>query len=477
MLYTIDEAETFITANKSKVNPQYRPFFHAAPPIGWINDPNGVVYYRNQYHVFYQFYPYGTSWGAPHWGHFVSSDLVVFHDEKVALAPDNIDETGCFSGGAVVNPKNQDELILAYTQHYENGIVRQRQNIARSFDGITFTKRPGSVLTENNLPKNAVKGDFRDPRPIYRAPYYYLFVGSKSLDNIGQILVFRSLDLEHFQFHFTIGPDRRFGTMAECPDFFTLDGKDVILVSATALPSDGVRYKNVNSSLVVIGRFDLENKKYTIESVDEIDLGHDFYAPQTLLDNQNRRIMIAWMNMWGKPYYTALQNHGWNGSLTFPRLLSIKNNHLYQTPVPEIEHYHGNKLPFLNGTTFSKHADLSWTLDMTTDWELRFAHPTNDHDYFVVSGQGGFISLDSSQSLNFPQDKRTFLKKYLGPVSLRILLDTSSVEVFVDGGSETITSLVYIDAPEYRLKFIGNPKSFVQSALYPVTMKAGEAKR
>ena len=109
---TLFQANEYINKNKHKVNLQFRLKYHAMPEIGWMNDPNGLVFYRGQYHIFYQFHPYQSVWGPMHWGHMVSQDLIHFEHQPVALAPDQADESGCFSGSAVVDIKDPQQLNL-----------------------------------------------------------------------------------------------------------------------------------------------------------------------------------------------------------------------------------------------------------------------------------------------------------------------------------------------------------------------------
>ena len=116
MEYTLKQSNNYLLTHAGRINMQYRPRYHFAPPVGWMNDPNGVCYFRGAMHVFYQYYPYDSCWGPMHWGHAYTRDNCVFHHCKVALAPDRADESGCFSGGAIVN---KDELVLMYTKHYE----------------------------------------------------------------------------------------------------------------------------------------------------------------------------------------------------------------------------------------------------------------------------------------------------------------------------------------------------------------------
>lgn len=467
MTYTLEKAQSYIENNLQNVNHFYQPKFHACPQIGWMNDPNGVIYFNGKYHVFYQYHPYTPFWGPMHWGHFVSRDLLHFEHAAVALAPDNSEESGCFSGGAIVNTNH--ELVLMYTQHYEKDGVRERQNIAVSQDGFTFVKKQHSVLTENHIPSHASKTDFRDPRPIQIGNTYYVLVGSKSTNNIGQILVYSSHDLQSFEYHSTIGPDIRFGEMGECPDLFTLDGCDVLILSGIKVPQQGKEYRKVNSSIAFIGKFDLLNKFYRIDTMHEIDIGHDFYAPQTLLDGKGRRIMVAWMNMWGKEYFTSTRGHNWAGAITLPRVLSVKNQHLYQKPIDEIDDISILAGSLKNDVMIGKQARIILEIDNTKPWALRLANPKDRDDYYEIGGKDRFIYSSSIHSQQYPQtsieSRYTYTK-----LKVDIIIDASSIEVFLDSGKETITTNVFFENNEF-VTILKDSDAFLAAEYYVIQLK------
>ena len=186
--YTVEDANLFIEKNKHLVNTQYKPEEHFTAEIGWINDPNGFVYFRGEYHLFYQFYPYDSAWGPMHWGHAKSKDLIHWEHLPVALAPDqDYDRSGCFSGSAIVK---DDRLWIMYTGHIdEEGSIRQLQNIAYSDDGIHFTKiLENPVLTGADLPEELIVSEFRDPKLFEKDGRYYSVVASKHKDNVGCVV-------------------------------------------------------------------------------------------------------------------------------------------------------------------------------------------------------------------------------------------------------------------------------------------------
>ena len=147
MAYSTKQANEYIAANAPSVNGAYGPKYHVIPPIGWMNDPNGLVYFRGKYHLFYQYNPYSEDPGAMHWGHAVSDDLISYADAGVALAPTEKDETSCFSGGGIAV---DGALNLLYTRHYEiSDTKKEKVCLVKSLDGKEFLKKRHSVFNND----------------------------------------------------------------------------------------------------------------------------------------------------------------------------------------------------------------------------------------------------------------------------------------------------------------------------------------
>lgn len=447
MNLTTKQADEYIGA---KATDGRRPKYHLAPPVGWMNDPNGLTYYRGAYHLFYQYHPYDTLWGPMHWGHARSEDLLSFEPLPVALAPDGEEEDGCFSGGAVVRG---DELVLLYTRHYEReGFKRQVQCKAVSRDGVRFTKERGVCIDTAGLPEGASRTDFRDPNPVRIGDRYFIFVGSKNERDEGQILVFESSDLSNFTYFTTIF-DKRFGVMAECPDFFTLGGKDVLILSAIALPREGDKFRNVSACVYAVGKFDLEQKRFDIEYLDEIDGGYDFYAPQTLLDGRGRRVMMAWLQIWGEKYFLHEKGFDWNGSMTAPRVLSLKGGRLCQQPIDELKNYYGAEIDYFDGATVTKVQDAEFVLSEGAS--VRFENPALSQEYFELGVRDKTLYFDGSALPGEKKECRRVCGVDGDCVSVRLLLDSYSAEAFVGGGEHTFTAAVFMGGDRYRVRMSG----------------------
>ena len=460
MNHTKEQANNYITAQKTMVNPKHRHHFHLMPEVGWMNDPNGFIYFEGYYHLFYQFYPYEAKWGPMHWGHARTKDFVRFEHLPVALAPDLAHEDGIFSGGAAVY---QNKLVLMYTSHYHQAYQLQEQSLAESTDGIHFDKVGNKpVITINDLPEGSSKTDFRDPNPVEIDGKHFVLIGSSTLDKQGQILVYQTEDFKTFRYLNAI-KHPLFGEIAECPDLFLLDGKHVLLFSATNLKQVNGRFKNVNSSLYAVGHFDSTTGEFNFEHVDELDAGHHYYAPQTLLNPNQERVSIAWMEMWGKDYYTALNDHKWAGALTLPRRLHVLNNKVIQTPM------HLDDLKVLQEKTVShqaihssKYFHLSGTIKPNQDFMLQIGE-SNDYVSFKVSKDS--ITLDTSKTALFPLEAR-MVTHDLEIVSFDLVMDNSSLELFIKDLDKSITTRVYFNQDTLPIKVtLGQQKD------YQITLK------
>jgi beta-fructofuranosidase len=437
MDFSTAHANEYIKNTSHQINFLQRHKFHFMPLIGWMNDPNGFVYFQGYFHLFYQFYPYEPKWGPMHWGHARSKNLIDWEHLPVALAPDLMHEDGCFSGGGTIF---NDQLILMYTSHFHQSFQRQEQSLAVSSDGLVFHKRNTPVITIDDLPVNASRTDFRDPNPVTIAGHHFILVGSSSLEKTGQILVYKTDDFKTFTY-LNVIKHPLFGEIAECPDLFELDGKHVLLFSSTSLKQEQNRFKNVNSSLYAVGHFDVHTGEFKFDHADEIDSGHHYYAPQTLA-HQQERICIAWMEMWGKPYFTALSNHGWVGAMTIPRLLSVRHNKVYQEPI-DLEPYvmTVRDIKNLDKTSTEKYFLLSGKVSTGNPTEIKIGFANN---YYLLKIDSEKIILDTNNTTLFPLEARA-IHHTLKALSFRLIMDNSSLELFVDHIDKTITTRVYFN--------------------------------
>ncbi|MDK8091861.1 glycoside hydrolase family 32 protein [Streptococcus intermedius] len=458
MKINIQKANEYIANHRHQVVNQYRGKLHLLPPIGWMNDPNGFVYFKGEYHLFYQFHPYDSIWGPMHWGHAKSRDLLHWEELPVVLAPsETYDQNGCFSGSALVV---DDRLVLIYTGHVEAGEERiETQCIATSKDGIVFDKYVGNpVISQEQIQRIADIADFRDPKMFKYGNIYYTVVASKTADSRGQILLFESTDGFNWQFKSVLlEGNQEEGIMWECPDLFELDGKWVLMISPIEMKRQQYQYWNINSTLVFIGEIDWKIGRFKVKHQHEVDGGLDFYAPQTCVNDTGERYLVAWMQMWNRTIPSHELGHGWSGMMTLPRKLSIKNNCLYQ----EIPRSLFQQLDVQGKIILSdKEAVLRLEnsvrqqqyirleLEQLGDFELQYAK--NEHNQFIkiAYSQKNQILEFSRVGVGYAikgkeepySDTRYMRLTSLNePFILELARDTNSLELFINGQTMSMT--------------------------------------
>ncbi|HEM3464159.1 TPA: glycoside hydrolase family 32 protein [Streptococcus suis] len=442
---TVEKANAYIQTEKVTLDPTFRPERHFVPEIGWINDPNGFVYFKGEYHLFYQFNPYESVWGPMHWGHAKSKDLVNWEHLPVALAPDkDYDKDGCFSGSAIVK---EDTLWLMYTGNIvnEDGSVRQVQNMAYSTDGIHFEKiAQNPVATEELLPEEVIANDFRDPKIFEKDGRYYSVVATKHKDGVGCIVLLGSDDLLDWQFEsiFLKGQAHQ-GHVWECPDYFEVDGQEYLIVSPMRYQKEDNDFVNINSNIFVTGHVDWDKKVFVADSFKEIDHGHDFYAAQTTEGPEGERVMIAWMHTWGRPLVTNDLGHKWYGQMTLPRLLKQGENGLKQVLSASIL----NSFDDMEiGQVIQGPSKLSLKLDDSLDLKLGA-----DQDYLQFgydrAKQEVYIDRSSLKIQQAGEEEWSTVRRAVTvqATELEVLVDTNCLEIFINDGQETLTSTFYVE--------------------------------
>ncbi|GHT35937.1 hypothetical protein FACS189427_06450 [Planctomycetales bacterium] len=421
-------------------NEKYRPQFHFTPRTGWINDPNGLVFYEGTYHLFFQHNPYSTNWGNMTWGHATSSDLLHWTQHTDTLHPDTLGTM--YSGSAVVDwdntsgfqKENDKPLVLIYTANGNSKFkTKASQNIAYSTDGgKTFTKY------ENNPVIPHIIGGNRDPKVIWYEPakqwilalYFdkedYALFGSKDLKQWDKICDIKNLGC------------------SECPDFFPLpvDGN-----------KDNIKWVFWGANgKYIIGSFD--GKEFKPEAkVQTVKYGGNDYAAQTYSDVPNgRRIQFSWMNG-GK--YPGMP---FNQQFSIPRELTLRTVKdgttsgeikLFTEPVKEVETLRGERLNFADSSIISS-AKTIYTFDFPLfDAEVNFAVSTSTE--FTLTTAGRKIEYNAAEEKISLDGITAPLKLRDGELKLRILVDRTSIELFAQDGEVQIAEcFVPADNPKEK---------------------------
>lgn len=415
-----------------------KPIFHITGEKGWINDPNGIVKFKNQYHIFFQYHPFSCVWGPMHWGHVVSDDLVHFKYLPIALTPgDEFDRDGCFSGTSLVK---DDKLLIAYTGFIFNDDpekIRQIQCLASSEDGIHFVKH-GAILTENDLPLEYKPCDFRDPKLTYKDGYYYIFVAAKKVSGGGSILLFKSPDLKNWEFVSDVLTHNSEGGMIECVDYH--EDLRLIIYSEQDFPPENDHCLNLSGCEYEVGYLNKDHK-FISNGKKLMDYGFDFYAPQIMNDDH---YLIGWLNMWGRN--TPSAKYGFAGMLTVPRKVEVVGDLMLQTPViygslskvVKLEKEYQDHL--VAGTLVLEVEDLkSLSIklrkgeDEVTEFYLK-----DDEFYFDRSKSGDTITGLEKDELSLQGTRKMPYRKQ-NRDEIYIVMDKYSVEIFVNGLSMSNT--------------------------------------
>lgn len=477
--------------NENRIDRREKPVFHVTPPVGWMNDPNGFSIFQGTIHLFYQYHPYSDAWGSMHWGHCISKDFIKWKEQPAALAPDaDYDAAGCFSGSAI---ETEEGHALVYTGVIErerpDGTTEtvQQQCLAVG-DGVHYEKAGGNpVIPAGQLPHGFSREDFRDPKIWRENETYYLVAGNKDEKQNGQVVLFSSENLKKWQYVSVLADNQeKYGKMWECPDFFPLGKKHILVVSPQDMQADGGEFHNGNQAAALIGHYDREHHRLLEEQVISLDYGTDFYAPQTLETEDGRRIMIAWMHSWDMDIKPPEQK--WNGMMTIPRELTLQDDRLYQQPVKELEHYRTEPVTY-TGREISGKCLLpdirGRVLDLTVELQ------EGDYQEFSVSFAGnekyhtGFRYIRDTQTIEFD---RTYsgiirdvvcrrcmkLKKAEKTLKLRFLLDRFSVELFINDGIQTFTSTFYTPLEAEDIVFECDKTSIINIEKYTISLDENE---
>ncbi len=417
------------------------PAFHITGEVGWINDPNGLIYYNGRYHAFFQHYPDDTKWGPMHWGHVVSDDLTNWEYLPIALTPgDDCDKNGCFSGTAIVH---DGKLWLMYTGFIENqggDSIRQVQCLAESSDGITF-KKHGIVIGENDLPSGYAPCDFRDPKVWLHDDYFWCIIAARKIEGRGRILLYKSKDLFNWEFAGDLFGADSAGTMIECPDYNEELG--YLLFCEQFQPSENGIHLNIHTCRFCLGKIDYSAGRFIEDSRGIVDYGFDMYAPQSFA---GKPIIMGWLNMWDRN--VPSEKYGFAGMLTVPRRVSVKDGRLYQEPVI-------SSLEMLKATVKDSFSDKAKkgviTVKATNLESLAIKMRSNGANYTELTLNNGEWVFDRSKSgeaiIGVEKDPDSLNGIRRMPFSNRkevtvtIVMDEFSVEIFEDG--RVLSSSIY----------------------------------
>ncbi len=410
----------------------FRQKLHLEPVSGWLNDPNGLCFFKGEYHVYFQYSPDSAEGnGIKCWGHWKSPDLLHWRFTGTVLFPDTPDDRdGVYSGCGFVK---EDTLYLFYTGNVKEEGDHDYITSGRGANVILVTTKDGHnmsgkrVLLRNTDYPEYCSCHVRDPKVWEENGRYRMVLGARTLDNKGCVLYYRSDDLINWEFEEELRTPNS-GYMWECPDEFMLGGHRYLSISPQGLPHEKYFSQNVYSS----GYLDVNKGVYT-----EWDKGFDFYAPQTFEAPDGRRILIGWEGIGDIPYTNPTTSLGWQHCLTIPRELSSgKNGLIMQYPVRELEKLRTDSSPIKSGET------------VKTELPFEFVGKTGRNFTIILEDILKLEYREDEFSLTFVSDSAGYGRdvrraKLTECSDVRIIADTSSVEVYLNGGETVMSARMY----------------------------------
>ncbi len=446
ILNSVKEAEK----NIDKVNKDnYRQCFHLMPPVGWLNDPNGLCQINGEYNVFFQYSPLSPKGsGGRFWGWYKSRDLINWKYEGVPLVTDTQwDKDGVYSGSALVE---DNKIHIFYTGNVKHKGEYDYINAGRESNTIYTTPENWEkqlIFTNSDYPESYTQ-HIRDPKVWKENDKYYMVLGGRKKGDKGAVLLYTSDNISSgWHFLREITTEKKFGYMWECPDIFKLDNQYFLSLSPQGLEQEGYKYQNIYQS----GYFSIDGDYRSdcdLINFTEWDMGFDFYAPQTFKDELNRRILIGWVGMPDAEYTNPTVERGWQNCLTVPRVLEYKKGKIYQTPVPEINKLRRDAAALNSGDKVSlKICDI-------------IIENINSNNF--KADIKGVLSIEYSNNLfkitldQYGRKERGLVLSSLDKV--RILADSSVAEIYINDGEYVFTTMYYseddfisINCPDSRI--------------------------
>ena len=434
----------------------YRQLYHVQPITGLSSDPNGFALHKGTWHLCYQWCPWGAVHGLKYWYHVTSQDLIHWKNAGIGLAPDrDYDNRGTHSGSAI---SSGDDLVFFYTgNHRDEDWTRTPYTCAAVLgeDG-----RPRKLDAPLFGPRDDHSEHQRDPKVVFNPANrtYYIFIGAQTLDKRGCVMVYRSRALLsgwEYAGQLNVPGYEAFGGMWECPYIVNISGKDVLIFSPqyTTLPG---RAESTNHNVYLIGRMDYDALTFTPEGpYRHLDYGFDFYAAQgAFIPRQSadadKAILIGWIGLPDNHYPT--EEEDWEGSLSLPRELRVREGKLVQTPIPAALELREDEVP-ANGT-------------LPAACYMEIECPDGDFDLNLFTrqdGAGGLRLHYDARRRVATLDKRGMERRFNQPVGevlempleaplkkLQIFIDRSSTEIFANDGEAVFTAHTYPTEREFH---------------------------
>ena len=460
--------EQALTKRHALSSDPHRPRYHFAAPAGWLNDPNGIIRWNGEYHLFYQHNPVEARWGPPHWGHAVSRDLVHWEDRPVALTPEMrpVDAGGCWSGCAV---DDDGTPTFLYTGVRDTNLGEQTTCLATGDDTLTnWQKFDNNPLVRTPTDLGITHKSYRDPYVWREGDTWYQVIGT-SIGGRGQALLYRSEDLRSWEYLNPLVSQELRATFDdechtwECVNFFKLEDQHVLIVS---LATD----KALTYPIAFIGHY--QDQQFYPKSVQRVDWGyHGFYAPLAMRDDGGRRLMWGWLQE--QRAVEAQLQAGWSGIMSLPRVLTFEEGKLCTRFAPELEILRRQEMRIddlsldgehlVAGLEASLELQVTFTRDRATRSGLRFAYSSEETLHVFVDWEAEQFVIDRQNlgiepSMSSPVQHADF--EALGEtVRLHLYLDGSALELVADDHLAMSARLYPDDLNQTRVQLVSDGKA------------------
>jgi beta-fructofuranosidase len=435
----------------------WRNRFHIEMPFGLINDPNGLSFYEDAYHIFYQWNPYGCEHKNKCWAHVKTRDFIHYTVPELALWPsDAFDKNGCYTGCAYVEG---DKLHVVYT-----GNVKNEKNERRSYQRMGTLQADGTINKERVLIAQQPKGytdHFRDPYVFTRDKEKYMLLGCQSLEKKGGVVLYHRVDGEWVFVSALKTALGDFGYMWECPNLLQFRRQDVLFFSPQGIEAEEYAYQNRYQSGYIVGGLNTKTAEFAHGDFTETDRGFDFYAPQ-VFTHEGRNILIGWIGMPENEAEYPTAEKGWIYSLTMPRTLTLRDDHIYAEPVKEVRDLRMKVMQEIDAENVETiHAILPREAEILLNIELGKAAKltldvlfSEEKVVFLYDAVKQVMTIDRRGMQLGGHGVRRFRLAAEEHMQLRIFLDHTVIELFCQYGEETATLMVFPKKgymPELRL--------------------------
>ncbi|MET3557400.1 beta-fructofuranosidase [Streptococcus rupicaprae] len=464
--WTAEEIQT-IEANVARS--PWRSTLHIEPQRGLLNDPNGFSYFNGQFHLFYQWFPFGAAHGLKSWFHTVSDDLVHFKETGTVLLPDHpLDTHGMYSGSAM---QMDDQLFIFYTGNcrdaewirhpYQNGAL-----MAANGDLVKFDK---PLITQ---PTDATD-HFRDPQIFDYKGQYYAIIGGQDLEKKGMIKLYKAVNNDYKQWeemgNLDFANDRT-AYMMECPNLVFINDQPILLYCPQGLDKSVFGYDNIYPNLYKIGQgFDPDQVAILKPSeLQNLDYGFECYATQAFNSPDGRVLSVSWLGLPDVEYPTDHFDH--QGVLSLVKELTLKEGKLYQYPVEALKNLRQEPVDLRDMSETDNVYELELTIPANSNSELvLLADQANRGLRLEVDTKNGLLTLDRSQAgeqyaLEFGQTRECPIAKT--ETTLNIFIDKSIFEIFINKGEKVLSGRVFPNADQSGIRLTAGSISGTYYALH-----------